>query len=206
MLTITGYYDDGQISALHYMREHLAYNPEAPHFLVIGPYDHLSTGGVRKPQLLRGYRIDAAAQFSSPRLTFEWLDHVLKGGPRPELLRDRVHFQIMGADAWGSAPPLDAVGDERLRLYLGDGRLAPGPLAPDRSTGWKGFAEQVVDFGDRESRRAGYYPDAILQEGVEFSTGVTYLSDPFPDEVTVVGTFEGVLRATVNKRDLDLSP
>src|SRR5690606_37600570 len=35
VLSITGYYDDGQISALHYFREHYRYNPGAEHYLLI---------------------------------------------------------------------------------------------------------------------------------------------------------------------------
>lgn len=37
VLTITGYYDDGQISALHYLKQHLAYGRNPEHYLVIGP-------------------------------------------------------------------------------------------------------------------------------------------------------------------------
>ena len=40
VLTITGYYDDGQISALQYLKQHLAYGRNPEHYLVIGPYDH----------------------------------------------------------------------------------------------------------------------------------------------------------------------
>jgi predicted acyl esterase len=50
VLSITGYYDDAQISAMQYFRQHteLGRNPE--HYLVIGPYDHLGTHWRKKPE------------------------------------------------------------------------------------------------------------------------------------------------------------
>ena len=41
VLTTTGYYDDGQIGALYYFTQHYEYKPDAEHYLVIGPYDHI---------------------------------------------------------------------------------------------------------------------------------------------------------------------
>ncbi len=40
VLSITGYYDDGQISAIEYVKHHYRHNPQAEHYMVIGPYDH----------------------------------------------------------------------------------------------------------------------------------------------------------------------
>ena len=48
VLTITGYYDDGQQSALHYLKEHYKYNKKADHYLIIGPYDHFGAQTPRK--------------------------------------------------------------------------------------------------------------------------------------------------------------
>src|SRR5690606_18134583 len=42
VLSLTGYFDDGQISAIEYVKEHLRHRPDAEHYLVIGPYDHFS--------------------------------------------------------------------------------------------------------------------------------------------------------------------
>ncbi|QOW20446.1 CocE/NonD family hydrolase [Lysobacter ciconiae] len=58
VLSITGYSDDGQISALHHLTEHLKYNRNAEHYLVVGPYDHFSAQTRRKPRELRGYTLD----------------------------------------------------------------------------------------------------------------------------------------------------
>jgi uncharacterized protein len=65
VLTITGYFDDAQQSALWYLREHYKYNSNAEHYLVIGPYDHFSADRSRKDPVLRGYTLDATAQFDT---------------------------------------------------------------------------------------------------------------------------------------------
>ena len=54
VLTISGYYDDGQVSALEYLKQHYRYNPRAEHYLVIGPYDHFGTHRASKAEALRG--------------------------------------------------------------------------------------------------------------------------------------------------------
>ena len=88
VLTITGYYDDGQISALQYMKQHLTYGRNPEHYLVIGPYDHLGTRWSKKPEVLREYTIDPVAQIDSQELKLQFMDYVLKGKPKPALLEN----------------------------------------------------------------------------------------------------------------------
>ncbi|HVD59575.1 MAG TPA: CocE/NonD family hydrolase, partial [Gemmatimonadaceae bacterium] len=45
VLTTTGYFDGGQMGALWFFREHTKHLPNAEHYLLIGPYDHV--GGQR---------------------------------------------------------------------------------------------------------------------------------------------------------------
>jgi uncharacterized protein len=100
VLTITGYYDDAQQSALDYVKENYQYNPQAEHYVVIGPYDHLGTHHAEKTEVLRGYAIDPVAQFSTPELVYQWMDYVMRGGPKPALLKDKINFEVMGANEW----------------------------------------------------------------------------------------------------------
>ena len=96
VLTFTGYYDKGQISALHYIQQHLKYNSNADDYLIIGPYDHFGAqrGGVT---VLRGYQVDPVALISTRDITFEWLDYILKGGKKTAVLKDKVNYEVMGA-------------------------------------------------------------------------------------------------------------
>jgi|SRR5436305_1228847 len=96
VLSITGYYDDGQISALQYLKEHYKHNQRADHYLLIGPYDHFGAQSSRKAPVLNGYAIDPVAMIDTPEITFQWMDYVLRGGEKPALLKDKINYQVMG--------------------------------------------------------------------------------------------------------------
>jgi len=204
VLSITGYYDDGQISALHYLTEHYKYNKDAEHYLVIGPYDHFGAQSRRKPRELRGYMLDPVAQFDTQELTFQWLDHVLRDGERPALLKDRVNYQVMGANVWRHAPSLDAMSNETLNLYLSADSVGGNRYQlAEEMPGKPASVKQVVGLADRSTSHNDYYPNPI--QGKEAgSTGLSFISEPFDEPVSVNGMFSGTLEVTINKRDFDL--
>jgi putative CocE/NonD family hydrolase len=152
ILAIDGYYDDGQTNAVRHLRDHYRYRPDAEHYLVIGPYEHFSAQAARKPRLMRGYTIDPVAQLDTPELTFQWFDYVMKRGPKPAILKNRINYQVMGANEWQSAPSIEAMGAEKLRLYLNPARSGEyytlSAKQPDNSAA----VMQRVDFAGR--RRA----------------------------------------------------
>ncbi|MDQ3495253.1 MAG: CocE/NonD family hydrolase [Pseudomonadota bacterium] len=203
VLSITGYYDDGQISALRYLREHYKYNKDAEHYLVIGPYDHGGAQARRKPRELRGYTLDPVALFDTQELTFQWLDYVLRDGDRPALLKGRINYEVMGANVWHHAPSLEAMSNETLKLYLttdpaGENhrRLA------EKQPGNPAALKQVVDLADRTISHNDYYPSSITGKDVQF-TGLSFISEPLEEPVAVNGMFSGNLKVTINKRDFD---
>ncbi|HEY3675554.1 MAG TPA: CocE/NonD family hydrolase, partial [Candidatus Tumulicola sp.] len=124
VLTVTGYYDDGQGSALNYVKDHYAYNKRAVDYLVVGPYDHLGSQAAHKDDVLRGYSIDPVAQFSTQKLTFDWLDWIMRGGARPAMLADRINYEVMGADVWRHVGSIHAMATTRRRYYLTRGILS----------------------------------------------------------------------------------
>lgn len=144
VLTTTGYYDDGQIGALHYFTQHYKHKPNAEHYLVIGPYDHVSgQWGTRAgpdgtlPPLL-GYKPDPISALDIVELRYQWFDYVLKGGPKPALLKDRVNYEVMGANVWRHAPSLAAMADRRLK-FLSERRACGRHVPPDGSAGAHGL-------------------------------------------------------------------
>jgi putative CocE/NonD family hydrolase len=203
VLSVNGYYDDGQNSAVRHFHEHYEHDEDAEHYLVIGPYDHFGVQARRKPAELRGYAIDPVARFDTEQLTFRWLDHVLKGGERPELIQDRVNYQVMGADRWEHAPSIDAMSNDTLRLYLTDEPAGEHLRLAEERPSEPRFLDDVVDLADRTSQRSSYYPAPIVRRDAEFESGFSFLSEPFDEPVTVSGSFSGRLRATIDKRDFD---
>ncbi|HJU39298.1 MAG TPA: CocE/NonD family hydrolase [Tahibacter sp.] len=207
VLTTTGYYDDGQIGALHYVREHYRHRPDARHYLVIGPYDHIrgQRGTISRLgdplKELRGYRTDAAAQLDIGALRYQWFDYVFRRGKKPAILKDRINFQVMGANAWRHAPSLDAMSKERLRLHLAqDGDALK--LAPQAGNGVP--ATLRVDLGDRTDIDRDAPGGSIVDRAIDTANGLVFESAPFERPVELSGLFSGHLGFTTNKRDFDV--
>jgi uncharacterized protein len=197
ILSVTGYYDDGQISALRYFTEHYKFNKNARHYLVIGPYDHF--GAQRRPsRVLNGYTIDEVARIDTTYITFQWFDHVLRGGPMPELVKDKVNWEVMGANEWRHAPSIDKMHDQVLTLYLDDHRLVKAK--PDGAR----FLEQKVDLADRKTTYNEYYPSPIVQDALDDGHGIVFTGDPLEQPMSLDGTLSGELRVSINKKDMDV--
>lgn len=202
VLATTGYFDGAQIGVLHYLREHLRQRPDADHTLLIGPYEHV-TMQTGVPPVVQGYTPDASARIDLQALRLAWFDHVLKGAPKPELLADRVNWQVMGADVWRHAPTLDAMATRTQRLYLvpgaPDGANALSTQAQPRAT-----STQRVDFSDRSD--ADWTPSAnVVNAALDAHAGLAFVGEVLPQDTELAGAFSGVLDFTVNKRDVDVA-
>jgi putative CocE/NonD family hydrolase len=205
VLSITGYYDDGQISALRYFTDHLAHRRQAEHYLVVGPYDHLGTHARVKPDVLRGYTLDPVAQFDSRELKLAFLDHVLRGKPKPSMLGDRVNLQVMGANRWRRAATLDALHGIPMRLYFTAEKTDAGYVLANRAPPATARVVHEVDLADRvKFHNFHHYPAPIVQEPLQYVTETIFTSAPFESGATVLGSFRGELEFVTNKKDFDL--
>lgn len=122
VLTVTGYYGVGESGALYYFSEQRRFDPNANHTLLVGPYDDgVSQHGVQA--MLRGYGIDPAALVDLRELRYQWFDSVFRGAVLPALLKDRVNYEVMGANEWRHAPSLEAMGNGKLQWTLDSARV-----------------------------------------------------------------------------------
>lgn len=203
ILTTTGYYDGGQAGALYTFIEHYKHNPNANHYLLIGPYDHI--GAQRQSaDVLQGYAIDPVARISIQEdLRYQWFDHVLRGRRKPPLLQDKVNYQVMGSNEWKHAPSLAAMQSTALRLYFGTQQKAEGYQLRDTSPDADTFIAQTVDFADRSDVYAGS-PAQIIDRRLDASSGLVFVSTAFAKTTEVSGLFRGRLDFAINKRDLDI--
>ncbi len=203
VLTFEGYYDDGQISGLHYMLEDLKYNPKAIHYLIIGPYDHFGTqrGGV---PVLRDYKVDPVALISTRDITFQWLDYILKGAKKPEILKDKINYEVMGSNVWKHTASIQKMANHQLKLYLTNLKKGDNydlsAIKPNR----KSSLNQIVDLADRKTSNGDYYPYPIIKDSLDRSNGLFFISKPFNKPVAVNGMFSGELKAKINKKDMDV--
>lgn len=197
ILSTTGYYDGSQIGAIQYFKLHNKYNKNANHYFVIGPYDHW--GGQRRPaKNLMGYEIDHVANINMSNLAYEWLDYILKDKPKPEILKDKVNYQVMGTNEWKHAPSLQKINNDTLHFYLDQNSLTYYKPKMKR------FEEQIVDFKDRESQN-NYFTPQIIFDSLDVSNGLIFKTLPFENEFSINGSFTGNLFATINKKDMDIS-
>ena len=203
VLTITGYYDEAQISAIQYLKEHYKYNKNANHYLVIGPYQHFTAGGSRKATVVNGYTIDPIAQLDTPELIFQWFDYVMKGGQKPPLLKDKINYEVMGANEWRHAPSLEKMSNQTLTLYLTNVKSGDYYQLNTKKPSQPGFLEQTVDFSDRKNWLNDYYPYLIIGKQLDTS-GYVFVSEPFNEPISVNGTFAGEIKAVINKKDMDV--
>ena len=197
ILTTTGYYDGSQIGALRYFKLHTKYNKNANHYFVIGPYDHWG-GQRRAAKNLMGYEIDSVANISMMNLAYDWLDYILKGKAKPELLKDKVNYQVMGTNEWKHSASLQKINNDTLSFYLDHETLANHK--PEK----KEFEEQTVDFKNRETQN-NYFTPQLIFDTLDASNGLTFKTHPFENDFLMNGSFSGNLFATINKKDMDIS-
>ena len=210
VLQTAGYYFGGPGAAVHYLTEHYRYNPQARDYLVIGPYGHFDAQrGVVNALAdtttnISGYEIDPVARIDIiAELRYPWFDWILKGGPRPRLLADRINYEVIGANRWKHAPSINAMASAKLRFYLSAERtdstyrLQPGRPARDSAV------TLTVDLRDR-SDSALIVPGGGVQDTAIATLGSrVYVSDPLPQATEISGLFKSHLELMTNKRDFD---
>lgn len=205
VLSTTGYYDDAQRGAIYYYLEHVQYNPDAEHYLLIGPYDHWGAQ-FASSTYLRGYQIDDTAQINIRQgLAYDWFDYILKNGEKPALLKDKVNFQVMGENTWLNKPYFSEMSNDSLVFYLGTTKNddqyeltnEPGESKPLRLE---------VDFADRtKMNNEDYYPWPIVKDSINLHDGLVFISKPLKRESIMSGSFTGELIVTINKKDFDFA-
>jgi len=219
VLTTTGYYDGGQMGALYYFAQHYKYNPSADHYLIVGPYDHISgQRGTLSPlgsqaSDLRGYELDSIAQIDIGELRYQWFNYVLKGGPKPGLLQNKVNYEVMGANVWKHAPTLASMAEKRLRFHLSSVRSGENYRLREMRVTDDSFIPQTVNLADRtDVNRMSPDGDVIDQtsdtwpivtKAINPWNGIVFVSDPVTSAVEISGLFSGMLDFNTNKKDFD---
>jgi len=210
VLQTAGYYYGGPGAALYYLTQHYRYNPRARHYLVIGPYDHFQAQrGVVSAlgdtsTVLAGYEIDQVARIDIVAdLRYQWFDWILKGGPRPALLTDKVNYEVVGANRWKHAPSVAAMSKGALRFHLSDERSGPWYRLTAAAPADQAALTLTVDLADR-SDSARFVPGGgVSDTAIDTLNALVFASDPLPAATEVSGLPSGHLELVANKRDFD---
>jgi putative CocE/NonD family hydrolase len=206
ILSTTGYYDDDQLGAMYYYNQYQKYNNSDNYYLIIGPYDHGGSQGYPKKEL-GGYTVDEVATIPINSIIFQWFDYILKGAKRPEILKDKVNFEIMGKNEWKSVASLDKMHNQELTLYLtNNGKYSLQKTAPKKVTS----IDQTVDFKDRSEvniytdNYVNGFPaviDSILKPEKQL---LVFESDPVTESTIISGSLKASLKISSNKKDIDV--
>ena len=217
ILTITGHYDDDQQGAMEYYRNAMRYGSAeacAQHYLVVGPWDH---PGTRTPaREFGGLKFGEAGLLDMNKLHKDWYDWTLKAGQKPEFLKQRVAYYLMGAEKWKYAESLEAISNATRTLYLNSG---PGGA---NDVFHSGVLEESQPAGSSQPDQYVYDPlDVRLaeleREPVEapltnqrydlnlFGNGLVYHSAPFEKDTEVTGFIRLALWLELDVPDTDFT-
>ena len=197
ILTITGDYDGDQPGAFLYYKRHMQYGTDAAkanHFLIIGPWDHAGTRTPKKE--LGGLTFSDASVLDLNKLHTEWYDWTLKNGKKPEFLKKRIAYYVMGADEWKYADSLETLANDKLTLHLGSDGTAgdlfhSGWLGKEAKTGAAADAwvYDPLDTrpGDAENPDEPMFLTSQAAVANLYGEGAIYHSEPFMAATEISG-------------------
>jgi uncharacterized protein len=216
ILTITGQYDGDQPGALAHYRAHMAHgsaHARAQHYLIIGPWDH---AGTRTPKAdVAGLTFGKASLLDLNKLHKDWYDWTMKSGAKPEFLKDRVAYYVLGegAEDWRYAGSLEAATSELRPLYL-DSRdgvandvFASGALGAAKASRSKPD-RYVYDPLDTSSAsiQAVEVPNMLTDQRLMLQQAgkqLVYHTAPFQKAVDIAGAFKFSAWIAIDQPDTD---
>jgi predicted acyl esterase len=119
------------------------------------------------------------------------------------LLKDKVNYEVMGANEWKHAPSLAAMGNQTLRFNLSAEKTGDTYRLSERKPADKAFVPQTVDLADRTDIDRIFPGGGIVDKELNHWNGTVFVSDPFGKPTELSGLFSGRLDFVANKKDLD---
>jgi len=215
ILTITGHYDGDQPGAFTFYKRHMEYGSteaKANHYLIIGPWDH---AGTRTPKReMGGLKFAEASALDLNKLHDEWYAWTMKAGPKPDFLKKRVAYYVMGAEVWKYADSLESIANGALTFYLSSNGAASDVFHSGILLGTKGNSSTPDSWvydpldnrpGEAEPEENPSY--LTNQAGVinMFGQGLIYHSDPFPAATETSGFPKLTVWLAMDVPDTDLA-
>ncbi len=223
ILTITGQYDDDELGALTFYRDHVANasaESRAKHFLVIGPWDH---AGTRTPtDEVGGVKFGPGAIVDLNDLHRQWYDWTMKNGAKPEFLKNQVAYYLLAPGnsgtngEWKYADSLESFTANPKTFYLdsknGDanGVFRSGALTEKQpNEGADQYVNDPLDTGRGENvegvepgeKTAGVDQRFALCIG---NDGLVYHTEPLPSETPLIGCPKLTVWVSIDTPDTDL--
>ena len=214
ILTITGHYDGDQPGAFTFYRRHMEYGSaeaKANHYLIIGPWDHAGTRTPRRE--MGGLKFAEASAPDLNKLHSEWYAWTMKSGAKPEFLKKRVAYYVMGAEEWKYADSLEGIANKTVALYLSSNAGAgdvfhSGTLGAEKPStgGADSWTYDPLDTRPGDAEPAENLAYLTSQSGIinMFGEGLVYHSEPFEAPTEVSGFPKLTLWLAMDVPDTDL--
>ena len=220
ILSVTGAYDGDQPGTMEFYNRHMKFGSRRAkdqHFLVIGPWDH---GGTRVPRSnVYGIEVGDKSVFSMEAFSRQWYDWTMKDGEKPEFLKDRIAYFVVGRNEWEYANKLEDIGKKKMVLFL-DGNGHPSPTAyrsgalverPPKAAHTMYYIDDPLDTAHIVEREKGRAPDYQNPEYVIYQDdvlaieedGLVFHSEPFAEDTEISGFVELELWLSMDVRDTD---
>jgi len=203
VLSITGYFG-ASISAIDFLTNHYKYNKNANHTLLIGPYSHGTAQGIPRSHH-SNYQLDKVAlDKDTVEITFKWFDHILFNKPKPELIKDRVNYQLMGSNTWQHKPSLSELNAQAITLHLGSKKTNEGYYSlTTRDQNNTDYIKQIIDLTDRTTQ-FNLKPQQVIQKQLNVTHGLIFATDAFEETKELAGSITGHFGLAINKKDVDI--
>jgi uncharacterized protein len=222
ILSLTGQYDGDEMGALDFYRNHMANVSPATrskHFLIIGPWDH---PGTRTPtDEVGGVKFGPGALVDLNDLHRQWYDWTMKGGAKPDFLKNQVAYYVIapgnsGANGeWKYADTLESLVANPKTFYFdskdGDanGAFHSGALTEKQpQNGPDKFVYDPLDTKRGELEGANTNEKtANLDQTFALSIGedgLVYHTAGLPNETPFVGSPAVTLWVSIDTPDVDL--
>ncbi|RYY41570.1 MAG: CocE/NonD family hydrolase [Chitinophagaceae bacterium] len=199
VLSTTGYYDDDQVGALFYYRNHLRLRTNANHHVLIGPFDH--GGSQWMPSATQaGVAIDDEAIIPIYKHVIGWFDWALKGAPLPAFFKDKATYYDPGSRSWKGAASVDAISSNKLVFH--PGRFEAGATLFQKDNADTTFA-YVHDLWTVLDSASYFHPRGDSAK-TAFNPGLTLVSAPLERDYVLLGAPRADLQLSVNVPDADI--
>jgi putative CocE/NonD family hydrolase len=185
---------------------------KAKHYLIIGPWDH---PGTRTPKAeVGGLKFGPASVLDLNKLHTEWYDWAMKGGAKPEFLKKRLAYYVVGAEEWKYADSLENISNTAKTLYLSSNGEAGDVFRSGSLTEAKPGATAAMDswmYDPLDTRPGSAESDddrfsLVSQRAVLnlFGEGVIYHSELFPEDTEIAGFLKLTVWLKMDVPDTDL--
>jgi uncharacterized protein len=129
----------------------------------------------------------------------------LQGQALPEILKDKINFEVMGANIWRHVRSLDAMSDLPTRVYLTAQKRGDFYLLSNAEPAGGGAVMQTFDLADRSDvDRTPPTTGDIIDKAIDPLGSVVFESAAFDRPVELSGLFSGRLAFMTNKKDFDV--